>query len=529
MYLVTAAEMREMDRLTIESFGLSGRLLMEAAGRGAVGFFFESFPECPGKRVGVMAGRGNNGGDGFVMARYLAEKGVRVTVFLLAQNTDVTGDAAANLKLLTPLKIPVIELPDADVFSKHMTNLRHQEFWIDAILGTGLNTEVKTYFKDVITFMNDSGRPVFCVDIPSGLSADTGQPLGVCIRGTATATFGFPKIGHVSHPGASYTGKLRVVDIGIPGFISQQVGPKQHLVTPEIATQGIVERAPDTHKGRSGHLLLVGGSPGKTGAIAMAGSAALRAGAGLVTMGVSETLNPVMETLSLEAMTCPLPDEEPGLLTMAAWKALVKQLSGKDCVAIGPGLGTAEGTKDLLVGLLPEIPVPIVLDADALNCLSNRPDLLKRLAAPAVITPHPGEMARLIQKDTRTIQQDRVTRARRFAENYNCHVVLKGAGTVVAHPDGSVYINPTGNAGMAAGGMGDVLTGLIAGLIAQGTTVRTACRTGVYLHGAAADRLAKDKGPFGFLASEVMHAIPEEIRRLMISASSDPFQQPAAF
>ena len=292
MYLVTAQEMREMDRLTIESFGLPGRLLMETAGRGAAGFFFESFPDCPGKRVGIMAGRGNNGGDGFVMARCLAERGLRVTVFLLANSADVTGDAAANLKLLAPLGIPVIELPNAAAFSRHISTLRHQGIWIDAILGIGLNAEIKTYFREVITFINESGRPVFCVDIPSGLNADTGRPLGLCIQGTVTATFGFPKIGHLSHPGAVYTGKLKVVDIGIPDFISRQVGPKQHLITPEIAKQGLVERPPDAHKGRTGHLLVVGGSPGKTGAVAMAAISALRTGAGLVTVGVAETLNP---------------------------------------------------------------------------------------------------------------------------------------------------------------------------------------------------------------------------------------------
>ena len=379
MYLVTAQEMREMDRLAIESFGLPGRLLMESAGRGATDFFLESFPDCLGKRVGIVAGRGNNGGDGFVMARYLAEKRVRVAVFLLSKSSDVKGDAAANLKLLALLGIPVIELPDAETFSKHISSLRHQQIWIDAILGTGLNAEVKTYFKDVITFINESGSPVFCVDIPSGLNADTGRVMGACIRGTATATFAFPKIGHISHPGAVYAGKLKVVDIGIPGFISRRIGPKQHLITKEIARQGLIERPSDTHKGRTGHLLIVGGSPGKTGAVAMAAVSALRAGTGLVTAGVAETLDPVMETLSVEVMTCPLADEGLGFLGMSALEKLIEQLPGKKCLAIGPGLGTAPGTEDLLVKLLPEIKVPMVLDADALNCLSHRTELLKRL------------------------------------------------------------------------------------------------------------------------------------------------------
>ncbi len=522
MYLVSAQEMREMDRLTIASFGLPGRLLMETAGRGAVRFFLETFPDCSGRRIGVVAGRGNNGGDGFVMARYLAEAGARVTVFLLARQEQVTGDAAANLELLTPLDIPVIEMPGAEAFALHLPELRHQAFWIDAILGTGLNTEVKAYFKEVISFINDSGKPVFCVDIPSGLSADTGQICGACIQGTATATFGFPKIGHATYPGAALTGKLRVVDIGIPSLIATRVGPKQHLITPAAAREGLVERTADSHKGRTGHLLVVGGSSGKSGAAAMAAMTALRAGAGLVTAAIPETLNPVLETLILEAMTCPLPDQGRALLGKTALETLRMQLPGKKCIAIGPGLGTSPDTRDALLEFLPEIDIPMVLDADALNCLSSKPEILKTLKAPVILTPHPGEMARLSGTDPRSIQKDRIAAARKFAEAFNCHLVLKGAGTVIAHPDGTIYVNSTGNAGMATGGMGDILTGLIAGLITQGAPVPAACRTGVYLHGAAADALA-EKHPYGYLASEVGRRIPAEIRHLVDAPPEAPF------
>jgi NAD(P)H-hydrate epimerase len=514
MYLVTAGEMQEMDRLTIEEFGIPGRVLMETAGRGATRFFLETFPHCQGSRVGIVAGRGNNGGDGFVMARLLSERGGRVTVFLLARKADVRGDAAANLELLDTLKIPVIEMPDSDAFSRNLPALRHQAIWIDAILGTGLNTDVKAYFKEVISFINESGRPVFSVDIPSGLSADTGQICGAAIRAMATATFAFPKIGHDTHPGASLTGNLQVVEIGIPGIIVDRVVPKQHRITPAIAAMGVAPRADDAHKGRTGHLLLVGSSPGKTGAVAMAAEAALRSGAGLVTAAVPETLNPALEILTLEAMTSPLPDQGRSVLWSAAREAFFTQLTDKKCLAMGPGLGTSAETIEFILELLPEITIPMVLDADALNCLAHRPDILKTPKAPVVLTPHPGEMARLTGTDTQVIQRDRVTAARNFAEAHHCHVVLKGAGTVVAHPDGTVFINPTGNAGMAAGGMGDVLTGLIAGLITQGAPVEAACHAGVYLHGAAADTLAK-KTPRGFLAGEVGSQIPAEIRTLL--------------
>jgi NAD(P)H-hydrate epimerase len=515
MRLVTAGEMQEMDRQTIESFGLPGRVLMENAGRGATRFLLDHFRGIPITTIGIIAGRGNNGGDGFVIARYLCQKGIQVRVYLLANAGTVKGDAAANLNLLAPLGIPVIEIPEEKAFTKVNADMRHFDLWVDAILGTGLKSEVKGYFGKVITFINSLNKPVFAVDIPSGLNSDTGQPCGACIHAQATATFAFTKTGHLLQPGATYTGKLRVVDIGIPNKIAEQIEPKQYLLTPVQIQHYFQPRKPDTHKGKTGHLLVIAGSPGKTGAAAMTAMSAIRSGAGLVTLGVPRCINPVLETQVLEAMTEPLPEIENGRLSESAFDAIMNLVAGKRCLAIGPGLGQADETKTLVCRIIKQSPVPLVIDADGLNNLVGQTKILHKLKVPVVLTPHPGEMARLMETSVSIVQADRIKYARDFALQFNAHVVLKGAATVIAHPDGRAYINSTGNSGMASGGMGDVLTGVIAGLIAQGFSPESAAHAGVYLHGAAADTLSESIGPFGYLAGEVMDAIPGEVKKLM--------------
>ena len=515
MILVTAKEMQEMDHRTIEDFGIPGMVLMENAGRGAVRAFLEYFPNAlNGKSVGVMAGRGNNGGDGFVMARYLSQMGTKLTVFLLADKGRVQGDAKANLNLLDKLDIKVVEISDPAAFEREKVLLHHQEIWIDAILGTGLNSDVKGYFKQVIQFLNQQKLPVFSVDIPSGLNSDNGQPNGICINAQATATFGFAKTGHILLPGAKYSGRLNIIDIGIPSFVSMTVNSPQHLLTGANVRNLIKKRSPDAHKGNAGHLLVVAGSTGKTGAAAMTAMSALRVGAGLVSLGVAKALNPVVESLAIEVMTCPLGQTSCGQLDYAAFEEIKTLLNAKKCLAIGPGLGQSKDLAKLIRKLLEFSPVPVVVDADGLNNLAENLQILKELKIPVVLTPHPGEMARLCGKTVAAIQKDRIATARDFATEFQVVLVLKGASTVIGLPDGHIFINATGNSGMASGGMGDVLTGMIAGLITQGYAPDQASLMGVYLHGRAADYLYKTKGPFGFLATEVMNLIPEIIRDL---------------
>jgi NAD(P)H-hydrate epimerase len=392
--------------------------------------------------------------------------------------------------------------------------MRHKQVWIDAILGTGLKSDVRDYFREIIEFINSQGRPVFAVDIPSGLNSDTGKPCGCCIEAQATATFAFAKTGHILYPGAQYTGSLTVIDIGIPHPIAEKVGPLTRLITQERVRSSFKERRPEAHKGDTGHILIVAGSPGKTGAAAMAAMSAMRSGAGLVTLAAAKSLNPVLEPQITEAMTCPLPETIDGILDETAFDMIMSLLTGKRCMAIGPGVGTAPETKALMQRIVQDSPVPLVIDADGINCIADNTNVLKKAEAPIILTPHPGEMARLIGKSAGEVQEDRIGCARDFAVEYNCHLVLKGARTVIAHPDEQVFINPTGNPGMASGGMGDVLTGIIAGFISQGMPVESAAQTGVYLHGFAADGLAEEIGSVWYLATDIMDTLPEWIAQI---------------
>jgi NAD(P)H-hydrate epimerase len=522
MDIVTASEIQGMDRATIQEFGIPGRVLMENAGRGAVRSFLEVFGDRSGRRIGVAAGRGNNGGDGFVMARYLAQRGLAVTVFLLADPRIIGGDAAANLALLHPLGVPVVEVPTADVLEAQQSLLAQQEIWIDAIFGTGLNAEVRGLYGQVIDFINTSRRPVFAVDIPSGLSADTGQILGRAIRADATATFACAKVGHLLYPGAGLTGRLFVVDIGIPPRIARQIGASQQLLTASEIRDTLAPRAADAHKGTCGHLLVIAGGTGKTGAAVMTAKSAMRAGVGLVTLGLPASLAPSVESRLLEVMTAPLAESQPGILGAAALTAVEQLYPGKGCLAIGPGLGTAEATARLVRAVVRGCPAPVVIDADALNILAETPQVFDEIRSPLILTPHPGEMARLLGSTTAAVQADRPAAVRTLAVRYGICVVLKGARTVVAAPEGTVWINPGGNAGMASGGMGDVLTGIIAGLAAQGHGPEAAARIGVFLHAAAADRLAERRGPRGFLAGEVMDLLPEVFADLLEGRDAFP-------
>lgn len=515
MRAVTAAEMQAIDRLAIESFGLPGRVLMENAGREAVRVLRRRFAAALRRGAAILAGRGNNGGDGFVIARGLAQAGLPVTVYITAPAERLAGDAAANFALLAALGIPVVPLTDEQALAARGPEIAACGVIVDALLGTGLNAEVRGFLGRLIEFVNAAGRPVFSVDIPSGLSADTGRPLGACIRATVTATFAFPKIGCLIHPGPEYTGRLEVVDIGIPGPVAARIPPRQTLLDAAEVRPLIPRRAPDSHKGRHGHVLVVGASPGKTGAAVMTAVAALRAGAGLVTLATARSLNPVAAAAAMETMTALLPEEAPGILGPASREAIRELALGMSVLALGPGLGRAEATTALVRELVPASPVPLVIDADGLNALAGRLEILRGLAVPAVLTPHPGEMARLTGASVAAIQADRLGHARRLAAECRAHVVLKGAATIVAHPDGTAAVNPTGNPGMGAGGMGDVLTGVIAALIAQGLAPGAAARAGVYLHGAAADRVAAAVGPRGYLAGEVMAALPATLADLL--------------
>ena len=508
MRLVKASEMQEMDRLTIEEMGIAGIVLMENAARGATRIFLEHFEPPRNSRVLFLCGRGNNGGDGYVMARYLHQRGYEVTVLVLSEYGKIKGDALSNLNIIRRVGIDVREVPDIAVWETCRDLLTESDFVIDGILGTGLNSPVRGFYKQVIEDLNASGAFVMAIDIPSGLHADTGAVMGAAVRADLTATFGFPKLGQLLFPGASLVGRLVRIDIGIPGGVSERLPAWYRLIEAQDIRELFRVEKQDIHKGHRGHLLVLAGSTGKTGAATLTCLGALRAGSGLVTLGVPRSLNPILESKLTEAMTYPLPETDSGTFALEAEKQILDLLQGKTALALGPGLSTHEETVLLVRRLVSQCPVPVVVDADGLNALAGDLTPLRSCKGRVILTPHPGEMARLTGLTNSDVQADRADVARRFAQEHGCHLVLKGARTLIARPDGRIHVNPTGNPALASGGSGDVLTGLVGAFLARGFPPEKAAMSGVYLHGLAADLLAEGMGEAGVLAGDLPEVIP---------------------
>lgn len=518
MYVVTAKEMRELEQLTIDQYGTPGHVLMEQAGAGATDVLLAAFPHVRTAPVLIFAGKGNNGGDGFVIARLLKKQGIACEVVLAAKKEEVTGDALRNLTMFVQQRGRVTEITDATLYDRVQHKLDSCGLIVDALLGTGLNAPVRGLMADLIAMINASGVPVLAVDIPSGLDADRGVVLGSAVKAALTTTFGYPKLGLVVAPGLAHVGRLEVVEIGIAPEALAAVTPQTALLTKADMGARIRGRDVDVHKGDFGHLLVVAGSRGKSGAALMSGGAALRIGTGLVTLGGPASLNTVFSTALMEAMTVPLPEQPDGSLRFDA-QAMTEAMHGKSAIAFGPGVGVSTHTIGVLRCLLTQSTQPLVIDADGLNCLATDPNLLRETKVPVVLTPHPGEMARLVKISNAEVQERRLEVARAFATQHHCYLVLKGARTVIAAPDGKAWINPTGNSGMASGGMGDVLTGIISGLLAQGYAPTDACCLGVFLHGYVGDRAAQEKGQIGILARDLIDQLPMGIRELQNSRS----------
>jgi NAD(P)H-hydrate epimerase len=429
---------------------------------------------------------------------------LRAEVVLLAKASEIRGDAERNLRAYLKARGTVHEVTTGSELAEVAKRFAQADAIVDAIFGTGLASAVRGLHAEAIDLINASGVPVFAVDIPSGLNADTGLPQGSTVRAAATATFGFAKVGHVLYPGAELCGPLTVVDIGIAPEAFAERPPRSALLEAGDVAALLPRRRAEAHKGDCGHVLVIAGSFGKTGAALLVTRAAGRTGAGLVTLCGPLSLYPVYAGGVLEAMTGALPDDK-GHVSFAP-EALQKLVEGKSAIVVGPGLGTGEGARRTVEWVLTNSRAPVVLDADGLNSIAADTAILNRASAPTILTPHPGEMARLTGRDSRAVQSDRVGVAREFAGRHGCTLILKGARTVVASPTSMVWINPTGNPGMASGGMGDALSGILGGLLAQGLAPDEAARAGVYLHGAAADRAAID-GEVGLLASDVIAAL----------------------
>ena len=516
MKLPTAEQMRKLDETAINRFGIPSIVLMENAGRGTVEIMLRSLGDPAGQIVSIFVGPGNNGGDGLVIARHLHQQGAKPLVFLLADPDKLTGDAAINLSIVQKLPVPVYPVHNNKDLAKIDELLAASWAVVDAIFGTGLKRDVKGHFAEAIKRINLVNCPVVAVDVPSGLNSDSGQPLGFCVQADFTATFGLAKPGLVLHqPGSQFVGTLEVVDIGIPPQAVEEADIQTELLTRQVVRNWLPPRQETAHKGNFGHLLVAAGSTGKTGAAALCAMGGLRSGAGLVTLTIPHNLNNIIETLLVEAMTIPLA-KSTDHLSDSDYKTIKNALADKQAMTMGPGMGCTKETVKLVRKLYRETKIPMVIDADGLNCLAMDIGILKKAPAPRILTPHPGEMARLTGLTTADVQADRLQVASSFAKKHRLFLVLKGAGTVIAAPDGEIAVNTTGNPGMASGGMGDVLTGLIGGLLAQGLSPWQASCLGVYAHGLAGDLLAEENGiEMGYLAMEVAHELPLAIEEIM--------------
>jgi hydroxyethylthiazole kinase-like uncharacterized protein yjeF len=519
--------MRNIDKRTIEGIGISGLELMEKAGRGVAEAAREMLGDPAEKRVVIFCGRGNNGGDGFVVGRYLAQWGAKVEFFLTASKEEVQGDAKTNLKKALDLKLPIHEVLN----EKEILSPTEAHLIVDALFGTGFEGEISGYLKNLVEDINESGIPVLSVDMPSGLHSDTGQFTGTCVQATRTVTMALPKIGHFFFPGKAMSGKVSVVDIGVPPPVVEEENIDLNLITEEEVREMIPRRPPDAYKGTCGRVVLIAGSTGLTGAASLASLSSLRVGAGMAVLGIPKTLNPILEEKLTEVMTKPLPDvRKKGALALRGFGEVRELLKWGDCCAIGPGLGQHSETLELVRRLVSKLQMPAVIDADGLNAIAKDTSILKESKAPLILTPHIGELSRLNGVPIPEIAKNRIKYASDFAKGYNCVLVFKGAPTIISEPAGQIYVNPTGNAGMATAGSGDILTGILVGLLAQMLMLRnneevkkilldTAC-AGVFIHGLTGDLAKEEKGEMGMIAGDLMEKIPEALLSLVNGKNS---------
>jgi len=511
MKIVTAAQMRELDRRAVAA-GVPSLTLMERAGEGLLAIAADMLETTAGRRVVVVAGKGNNGGDGCVVARLLAQAGARVQVFLAGEPGEVSGDARANLDRLAEVGVDARPVKQG---AEVAPALATADLIVDALLGTGAAGELHGLIAELVTAINAAGRPVLAADVPTGLDADSGQVANTAVEATCTGAMGLPKIGLLLYPGVNYTGRLRVVDVGLPPKVVESAEPAAEMLDGSLVRSWLPRRSRGAHKGDFGRVLVIAGSVGFTGAAALCADAALRAGAGLVTLGAPESLNDILEVKLTEVMTHPLPETPARALSGAALEPILELAERSDAVAIGPGLSRHPATAELVRTLVTRLPRPMVVDADGLNALAEDTAALEGRHAPIILTPHPGEMGRLLGLTPGEVQRDRLTAAATAAERFHAVVVLKGAGTVVARAGELPRINPTGNPGMASGGTGDVLTGLVAGLLGQGLDPYEAAGAAVYLHGLAGDLAAAELGEACLIAGDLLGWLPEAFREVI--------------
>jgi NAD(P)H-hydrate epimerase len=506
--------MKKIDELAVKDHSLTVPKLMEAAGAAFVQAMEESWGSLSEKTIGVVCGKGHNGGDGLVVARLLKKDKISLVVVLAADPEELRDETKKEFAKAKTAKIPVLMVQEKEALKAARTALEECDILVDALLGTGLSRPVEGLTRDLIEMINSLGKPVAAVDVPSGLSADSGSPLGNSVRARLTVTFGLAKIGFFTPSANPFVGQLKTVNIGFPEQLLNAPFLKHELTERVTVQNSLPHYDENIHKGTRGRVLLIAGATGLTGAATLSALGAQRIGAGLVTVACPESLNAILEAKLTEPMTAPVQEVLGGFLSLKAAGRILHLATNVNSVVIGPGIGRHRETGQLLRELLTKLNLPMVVDADALNLLGGQMDIFKTLKAPVVLTPHPGEAAWLLKTTITEVEQNRVKVAKQIAGGYNVTVVLKGRYTVIANPRGEVRLNPTGNRGWATAGTGDVLSGVIGGLLAQRLSAWDAATAGVYLHGLAGEKASRRFGLDGLLAGDLLPFLPRVLRQV---------------
>lgn len=508
MVILTAEQMRHVDERAEREHGIPAETLMDNAGREVALALIRRFPDLAARRTLILCGKGNNGGDGITAARHLRAHGITARVVLLAAGRELNGAAAWALGKAREEGIQVEEIVDAGAWSALRRSLPEFDLIVDTLLGTGLRGAARGRALEAIMAVNGAGCGVVSVDIPSGLSGSTADVPGPCVEPDVTLALAALKLPHVFPPAAPLAGEVELLDIGIPAAALAAEKALLHWADRTAVAPLLPPRDATSHKGDYGHVLILAGSRGKSGAAVLMARAALRSGAGLVTVASPASAQPLVATGAPEAMTEPLPETPEGFLARGAFERVRTLLDDRDVLAAGPGLGTGEGTAEVITSIVSSSEKPMILDADALNVLALRPAARSKLPAASVLTPHPGEAGRLLKIPAGKVQEDRLEAARRLAREWGACALLKGYRTLVADPSGLVHVNPTGNAGMATGGSGDVLSGIVAAWLAQGLRPLDAATLSAHAHGLAGDLAARDVGQIGLTAGDIIEALP---------------------
>jgi NAD(P)H-hydrate epimerase len=512
MKLATAQDMRKIEELTVQEHSLTITRLMEKAGGAVAKVLEETYSPLSKKAFGVLCGKGNNGGDGLVIAKLLKQKKASVVIVLASEADELSPEAKKQYQKAKAAKVPVLKITGGENIKAVQAALEECDLIVDGLLGTGLSRPVEGLYRDLFRLVKKLKKPVIAIDIPSGLSADSGSPMGDVLPAQMTVTFGLPKFGFYTPLGSSFTGTLKVVNIGFPEALLNASFIHQELSNLSMVQKSLPPYDENTHKGTRGRVLVIAGARGLTGAATLSAYGAQRIGAGLVTVACAESLNAILEIKLTEAMTAPVPEIEGGFLSPKAIGRILDLAVNVNSVVLGPGIGRNRETGQLVKDLIMKLTMPMVVDADALYLMGGHLDHFKTAQAPIIITPHPGEAAWLLKTTITAVEQNRLKVAKQLAQDYNMVVVLKGRFTVIANPQGEVRVNPTGNRGLATGGTGDVLSGIIGGLLAQRLPVFEAATVGVYLHGLAGEEASRKFGPDGLLAGDLLPLLPGLLR-----------------